>query len=254
MLLLNNVDLQFAQVTEEFSTPISQTDRIPALQRKMGPTDTSVINLPMPKQMHELNFVQTTMHPAKPETFFGTFVWFLIPLVIATLIAIAWLLYEKPTRIYSRYVHETADEWANAREDWILTDADVDETAPLAPSRYNAVKEGPLSPEEVQRLQSLILADGNAKGKSRKAGDRKRKNHVSISPRARKIKIETNDGVYAQWLSKYGSCADKGDSGEYETASEDWVYRFSFRAAHPDRPIRRPRKHVKDANAFLLEA
>ncbi|KAL9577516.1 MAG: hypothetical protein Q9212_006313 [Teloschistes hypoglaucus] len=199
----------------------------------MGPTESSATNLPLPKQMPRLNFAQATMHPANPETFFGTFVWFLIPLVIATLIAVAWLLYEKPARIYSRYVDETADEY---------------ETAPLAISRYNAIREGPLSPEEVQRLESLVPADGNAKGKARKAGDRKRKNRVSISPRALKTEIETNDGVYAQWLSKYGSCDDKGESDESKTASENWVYRFSFRAAHPDRPIRCPRKHVKEWN------
>ncbi|KAL8635850.1 MAG: hypothetical protein Q9228_006700 [Teloschistes exilis] len=214
----------------------------------MGPTDSSVTNLPLPKQMPGLNFAQATMHPAKPETFFGTFVWFLIPLVIATLIAVAWLLYEKPARIYSRYVDETADVWADARENWILADGEVDETAPLAPSRYNAVKEGPLSPEGVQKLRSLILADGDANRKARKAGDRKRKNDGSISPRGRKIKIETKDGVFAQWLSEYGSCADKGESDEHETASEDWVRPFSFRAAHPDRPIRRPRKHIEHVN------
>lgn len=204
----------------------------------MGPTESSVTSLLLPKQMPGLNLYGATVHLAELETFFDIFVWFLIPLVVATLVLTAWLLYEKPARRYSRYVDETDEEWVDAQEDWVLTDGVVEERAPLAPSQHNAVKEGPLSPEEVQRLKCLIFVGGKAQN----ASAWKRKHSVPESLRRRKVKIETEDGVSARWVSEYGSCADEGESDELKTAAEDWVYPFTFRAAHPDRDIKRPKR------------
>ncbi|KAL8689030.1 MAG: hypothetical protein Q9218_005208 [Villophora microphyllina] len=237
--------LTLLNTSHTFSTLFPGIDEMPTILYNMGLTKSSLINLPMPTTQ---TFDSTSK--ARPESFSTFFIFFLIPLVTASMLFSLFLIFSKPGRPYLdsdlRYVIDS-EEWMDAEEEWALT---PNENTPSAPRRYNTIKEGPLSPEEVQRLEDLIFSDAKA---GKLDGGKKRKNDLSVSPRTRKMKIEGADG--GVWVGgEYGSCADEGVGDEYETpaSKEGWVYPFSFRAAHPDREIKRKRNQLEGMNdAFL---
>ncbi|KAI4185840.1 MAG: hypothetical protein LQ346_005800 [Caloplaca aetnensis] len=185
--------------------------------------------------------------------------FFLLPVVFTAIIFNLWLSFARPWEYYrddARYV-------AVEEEDWLLAESDVDEDAPVPRRCYNTIKEGPLSPEEVSRLINMIRAD-EAASKSvsrrtsvpnlkRKAGDRASpfgeasSDEGSRSPKARKLRIETDFGTSGRWVSencREGSSIHEENGGRPSAWGE---YEFTFRASPPDRAIRSMRKHRQNA-------
>ncbi|KAL8722522.1 MAG: hypothetical protein Q9181_007472 [Wetmoreana brouardii] len=193
--------------------------------------------------------------PANTANFSQVFWLLLVPFALLAIV-LEWLNCTRPWEDYrddARYVENEVDEgMEEAREDWLLTDNDVDEGAPLPPTRYNTVKEGPLSPDEVERLKGLIIADKEASGTESNAGSRKRKaegTEQSISPRSRKAKIESPNGMEAHWVSEEALEYDADVQDDEDNAagcSENCFYPFTFRAAHPNRIINPSIKHRRD--------
>ncbi|KAI4143285.1 MAG: hypothetical protein LQ341_002954 [Variospora aurantia] len=171
----------------------------------------------------------------------------LVPAVVVACALNLWLGFARPWEYYgddARYV-------ASEQEDWLLTASDVDENISVAPWAYRGVKEGPLSPEEVTRLIKIIRSDQKAleaattassPGRKRKAGDEASPVEAasagegSVSPRSRKLKIDTDVSVWVGGMRDYGSCFQGKDSAG---GKSNWVeYPFTFRASHPDRKIK----------------
>ncbi|KAI4123963.1 MAG: hypothetical protein LQ338_005040 [Usnochroma carphineum] len=173
----------------------------------------------------------------------------LVPVVLLALALNLWLACARPWEYYLDNVYYTDSEF----EDLLLVDSAIDEDAPVPASRYNGVKEGPLSPDEVRRLINIIRADKKAPqaklgasstGQKRKAGDEASPisgasgNGRSTSPKSRKLKIETDFGTYGRWISEgrnYGSCIQ--EEKRIDGPSIWGEHEFTFRASHPDRAI-----------------
>lgn len=175
--------------------------------------------------------------------------WFLLPVILSAFIINLWLSF---VRSYDHH-RDHAGYVTIEEEDWLLADSDIDEDAPVPSRCYNTIKEGPLSPEEVGRLIDIIRADEVAPkgisrtvvpGLKRKAGDEASpigggsSDEGSRSPKARKLRIETDFGTSGRWVSE--NCR-KGSSIHEENleAPSAWgEYEFTFRASPPNRAIR----------------
>ncbi|KAL8934231.1 MAG: hypothetical protein Q9216_006006 [Gyalolechia sp. 2 TL-2023] len=146
------------------------------------------------------------------------FLHFLFPMVLVAMIINIWLGFVRP---WEYHRHDDAQNttattaYCEYYEDWLLlNDGDAESEGLLRPTRYNGVKESPLSPEEVDRLTRPIFADDDEEEIPRSA-DRKRKatggdspvsdvstDGGSVSPRTRKLKIETDFGVDQKWVGE----------------------------------------------------
>ncbi|KAI4145088.1 MAG: hypothetical protein L6R39_003942 [Caloplaca ligustica] len=169
---------------------------------------------------------------------------FLMPVV---LVAFAFNLYLSFARPWV-YYRDDARYVAVEQEDWLLVDSAIDDDTPVPATSYNTVKEAPLSPDEVSRLLDIIRADKKASsnasvpGRKRKAGEEAvpwsnaSSDEGSPSPRARKLKIDTNVARWVTELPSYGACLQEDE--HISGPSEEDKYQFTFRAPHPDRPVR----------------
>ncbi|KAL8930461.1 MAG: hypothetical protein Q9208_000645 [Pyrenodesmia sp. 3 TL-2023] len=176
--------------------------------------------------------------------------WFLLPVILFAIMINLWLSF---VRSYDHH-RDHAGYVTIEEEDWLLADTDIDEDAPVPARCYNTIKEGPLSPDEVGRLIDMIRGDKAASrkvvsktgvpGLKRKAGDKTSpigeasSDEGSRSPKARKLRIETDFGTSGRWVSE--NCR-KGSSIHEENleAPLAWSeYEFTFRASPPNRAIR----------------
>lgn len=187
--------------------------------------------------------------PAAHDEFRSFTVLFLLPVIFVAFAFNLWLSFvRQPWESYRVDDHHYA---AIEEPDWLLADSDIDEDAAVPAPRYNSVKEGPLSPDEVSRLINIIRAEGEAAktnsrpaspGRKRKAGDENSPVSDASSdegPRSRKLKIQTDFGTYGRCITEgrnYGSCIH--EERESDGSSVWGEYQFTFRASPPNRPIR----------------
>lgn len=187
------------------------------------------------------------------------FLHFLLPMVLVAMAINLWLGFFRPMEYYHRHdaPQSTTTNHHEFYEDWLLLDSKGETEHLLPATRYNGVKENPLSPEEVDRLLSFIRAEEGEIDIPRSSAGRKRKatgdedspisdsamNGGSVSPRTRKLKIETDFGVDHRWVSKvsdYRSCVR--DEDVFDQSAGSGEFPFTFRASHPDRDIKFPSK------------
>ena len=174
------------------------------------------------------------------------FLRFLIPMLVFAVAFNLYLSFIRP----EEYYREDAQYGNGEIEDWYFTDGEVDESSPLPAIPFNSVKEGPLSPDEVDRLTNLIRTDTmsstatsstSGAGRKRKAGEEDSpvsdaSTDGGSSPRTRKLKIETDFGAVGRWVPDYGSCVQ--DDTDFHGESSWGEYPFSFRVSYPDRIIK----------------
>ncbi|KAI4271992.1 MAG: hypothetical protein L6R38_006721 [Xanthoria sp. 2 TBL-2021] len=212
------------------------------------------------------------------------FLQYLIVLLAIVIVFMLWHDYMSSWEDYSensRARERNYADWADDYEDWVQRHEErADETTPLvrrheqgplSPDEVlrlssllndetdkllRSVKENPLSPEEVARLTKLIRADADDRSDYGSIVSRKRKavkdsddsgDEWLENPRTRKLKIETDAGVNAKWV-----CGDLtrspsvlGERDSYSGYSADCEVPFTFRAPHPGRTIKSPVKQRK---------
>lgn len=186
-------------------------------------------------------------------------------MVIVAMFLNLWLVgFIRPWEYYHRHdsspppQNNTTTTGPEYFEDWLLLDSDSSfestEYSLLPASRYDGVKETPLSPEEVERLVAFIHTDDEeveVPSRKRKATSdndspvsHRATDGGSVSPRTRKLKIETDFGVDYKWVSgvsDHGSCV-RDEEGVFGQSAGSSEFPFTFRASHPDRAIRFPSK------------
>ncbi|KAL9029883.1 MAG: hypothetical protein Q9196_001927 [Gyalolechia fulgens] len=182
------------------------------------------------------------------------FLHFLLPMIVVAMAMNLWLACVRPWE-YHRHDARNAGR-CECYEDWLLLDGETESESLLPATRYNGVKESPLSPAEVDRLASLIRADDGmprSSGRKRKAaGEDSPASDVStdggsVSPRTRKLKIQTVFGVDQRWVSDvsdYGSCAQEENVLGHDSYWGE--YPFAFRASCPAGKVK-PRSLEVDA-------
>ncbi|KAL9594628.1 MAG: hypothetical protein Q9219_006936 [cf. Caloplaca sp. 3 TL-2023] len=188
-------------------------------------------------------FPQQTTQPSN-ENLKLLFLYFLFPTVVAALSLNLWLAFVRRGE-YSQDGARCAGEF---EENWLLADNDDEGNG--------GIQEGPLSPEEVDRLIGIFRAEQEASRATtiNKSSCRKRKatdedspvsdaatDGSSPSPRARKLKIDTNCGINHRWVSEVPV---SHSNSQEESQNAGWgEFPFTFRASHPDRAIRAVGRH-----------
>ncbi|KAL8798306.1 MAG: hypothetical protein Q9182_006779 [Xanthomendoza sp. 2 TL-2023] len=192
---------------------------------------------------------------ADPQAKTDTLTFFLMYLIVLVIVVAVFMLWFDHMPQYDAHYHNHIDDIRQEFEDWLLEQEDFDdENEPSFAGAYTAVKETPLSPHEVSRLTDPLRADeqagyGTMVSRKRKAAEDSDdlENERSGRPRAQKLKIETDVGVGAQWVSDHltaspGAMSYHDVSGWYSANCES---AFTFRAPLPDRTIKAAVKHRK---------
>ncbi|KAL8828401.1 MAG: hypothetical protein Q9170_006616 [Blastenia crenularia] len=198
----------------------------------------------------------------KQEDLQTIFLHFFIPIVAVALVFNLWLSFVRPWE----YHRDDARYAGDANEDWLPVDNDIvdnDSDGEIVPWRtlQDGFKEVPFSQDEGRRLIDLIKAGEQASAaralrpgsdrasRKRKAGDEASpvsdaatRDDGTMSPRARKFKIETQFGVDGKWVGQvpnYGSC-DVPHENSSDQGSIGGEFPFTFRTPHPGRAIKSP--------------
>ncbi|KAL8680733.1 MAG: hypothetical protein Q9186_003080 [Xanthomendoza sp. 1 TL-2023] len=211
---------------------------------------------PFAKALLKANVTMVEMvKRATPQAKTDTLTFFLMYLIILVILVMAFMLWYDHMPQLEHYPHGQIDDIRQDFEDWLLEQEGFDgETAPLFAGAYKGVNETPLSPDEVRRITDLVRADerigyGTMVSRKRKAAEDadESEDKRSGSPRAQKLKIETDFGVGARWVSDRltASPGDMSYPNISDAYSTDCETPFTFRAPLPDRTIKAAVKQRK---------
>ncbi|KAL8806639.1 MAG: hypothetical protein Q9200_004954 [Gallowayella weberi] len=192
---------------------------------------------------------------ATPQAKTDTLTLFIMYLIVLVIVVAAFMLWCDHMPRYEDRHHDQIDDIRQEIEDWLLKQEDCDdENEPSFAGAYKGFKETPLSPHEVRRITDLLRADqhagyGTMVSRKRKAAEDSDdlEDERSGSPRAQKMKIETDFGVGTRWVSDHLTASPGAmsyrDVSDWSSANCEAT--FTFRAPLPDRTIKAAVKHRK---------